>query len=236
MKRLMTAVMVLAAACASGVDFKAATVQEMAKYGATHILEWSHGDLTGTSTNATLVFTNTLTGPLSMKFEGYLLDEEFDTKVYTNALVGLAVSVGDTSSATKWISALEVAKDATPTTWASFGTDYTATIVSTPSLTNTATITSTPTLKTVTATNLVAGEAVFSAVLVTNLTIASTGTVAIDGAVASTATFTSPWVNAQTGTVSVVTTFAMTGPTITMGSLDRGRLRTFWRVLGPKQD
>ena len=219
MKRLMTAVMVLAAACASGVDFKAATVQEMAKYGATHILEWSHGDLTGTSTNATLVFTNTLTGPLSMKFEGYLLDEEFDTKVYTNALVGLAVSVGDTSSATKWISALEVAKDATPTTWASFGTDYTATIVSTPSLTN-----------------LVAGEAVFSAVLVTNLTIASTGTVAIDGAVASTATFTSPWVNAQTGTVSVVTTFAMTGPTITMGSLDQGRLRTFWRVLGPKQD
>jgi hypothetical protein len=171
MKRLMTAVMVLAAACASAADFKAATVQEMAKYGATHILEWSHGDLTGTSTNATLVFTNTLTGPLSMKFEGYLLDEEFDTKVYTNALVGLAVSVGDTSSATKWISALEVAKDATPTTWASFGTNYTATIQTT-----------------------------------------------------------------TTGTVSVVTTFAMTGPTITMGSLDRGRLRTFWRVLGPKQD
>jgi hypothetical protein len=200
MKRLMTAVMVLAATWAAGADFKAATVQEMAKYCATHILEWSHGDLTGTSTNATLVFTNTLTGPLSMKFEGYLLDEEFDTKVYTNALVGLAVSVGDTSSATKWISALEVAKDATPTTWASFGTDYTATI------------------QTTTATNLVADETVFSAVLATNLT------------------FASPWVNAQTGTVSVVTTFAMTGPTITMGSLDRGRLRTFWRVLGPKQD
>lgn len=199
-KRLMAAVMVLAAACASGVDFKAATVQEMAKYGATHILEWSHGDLTGTSTNATLVFTNTLTGPLSMKFEGYLLDEEFYTQAYTNALVGLAVSVGDTSSATKWISALEVAKDATPTTWASFGTDYTATI------------------QTTTATNLVADETVFSAVLATNLT------------------FASPWVNAQTGTVSVVTTFAMTGQTITMGSLDRGRLRTFWRVLGPKQD
>jgi hypothetical protein len=199
-KRLMAAAMVLATACAGGASFEAATVQEMAKYGATHILEWSHGDLTGTSTNATLVFTNTLTGPLSMKFEGYLLDEEFDTKVYTNALVGLAVSVGDTSSATKWISALEVAKDATPTTWASFGTDYTATI------------------QTTTATNLVADETVFSAVLATNLT------------------FASPWVNAQTGTVSVVTTFAMTGPTITMGSLDRGRLRTFWRVLGPKQD
>jgi len=122
------------------------------------------------------------------------------------------VSVGDTSSATKWISALEVAKDATPTTWASFGTDYTATIAST------------PTLQTVTPTNLVAGEKVFSAILVTNFTVAST------------ATFTSPWVNAQTGTVSVVTTFAMTGPTITMGSIDRGRLRTFWRVLGPKQD
>ena len=212
MKRLMTAVMVLAAACASGADFEAASVQEMAKYGATHILEWSHGDLTGTSTNATLVFTNTLTGPLSMKFEGYLLDEEFDTKAYTNALVGLAVSVGDTSSATKWISALEVAKDATPTTWASFGTDYTATIAST------------PTLQTVTPTNLVAGGKVFSAILVTNFTVAST------------ATFASPWVNAQTGTVSVVTTFAMTGPTITMGSLDQGRLRTFWRVLGPKQD
>lgn len=211
-KRLMTAALVLATACAYGASFKAATVQEMAKYGATHILEWSAADLTGTSTNATLTFTNTLTGPLSMKFEGYLLDEEFDTKVYTNALAGLAVSVGDTSSATKWISALEVAKDATPTTWASFGTDYTATIAST------------PTLQTVTPTNLVAGEKVFSAILVTNFTVAST------------ATFTSPWVNAQTGTVSVVTTFAMTGPTITMGSLDQGRLRTFWRVLGPKQD
>lgn len=169
-KRLMAAALVLATASAYGASFKAATVQEMAKYGATHILEWIAADLTGTSTNATLVFTNTLTGPLSMKFEGYLLDEEFDTKVYTNALVGLAVSVGDTSSATNWISALEVAKDATPTTWASFGTEP------------------------------------------------------------------SPWINAQTGTVSVVTTFAMTGPTITMGSLDRGRLRTFWRVLWPKQD
>lgn len=164
-KRLMTAALVLATACAGGASFKAATVQEMAKYNATHILEWSDADLTGTATNATLVFTNTLTGPLSMRFEGYLLDEAFDTKIYTNALAGLAVSVGDTSSATNWISALEVAKDATPTTWASFGTDYTA-----------------------------------------------------------------------TGTVSVVTTFAMTGPTITMGSLDQGRLRTFWRVLGPKQD
>ena len=212
-KRLMAAALVLATACAGGASFKAATVQEMAKYGATHILEWSDADLTGTATNATLTFTNTLTGPLSMRFEGYLLDEEFDTKVYTNALVGLAVSVGDTSSATKWISALEVAKDATPTTWASFGTDYTATIASTPTLNKTASVT-----------NLLAANAYLSAALVTNLTVAST------------ATFTSPWVNAQTGTVSVVTTFAMTGPTITMGSLDQGRLRTFWRVLGPKQD
>jgi len=189
MKKLMMMAMVvgLAWGMAQGASFKAATIQEMAKYGATHILEWSHADLTGTSTNATLTFTNTLTGPVSVKFEGYLLDQTFDTKLYTNAVGGLAVSVGDTSSATKWISALEVATDATPTYYASFGTDYTVTTIGS-------------------ATN------------------------------AMVSTVTSPWVNAQTGNVSVVTTFAMTGETITMGSLDRGALRTFWRVLSPKYD
>ena len=209
MKKLMLMAMVVGMAwgMAQGASFKAATIQEMAKYGATHILEWSHEDLTGTSTNATLTFTNTLTGPVSVKFEGYLLDQTFDTKLYTNAVGGLAVSVGDTSSATKWISALEVATDATPTYYASFGTDYTVAS------------TATPTISTIS----LMGTNVTAAVM-TNLTIAVTSTP------------TSPWVNAQTGNVSVVTTFAMTGETITMGSLDRGALRTFWRVLSPKYD
>jgi len=223
MKRnIIAGLMVLAATVAMGAEFKLATIQEMAKYNATHVLEWDHEDLTGATTNATLVFTNTLTGPLSLKFEGYLLTEAFDTRIISNQTCRLAASVGQTGAATKWINALQVANDGTPTTWASFGTDYTATVVSTPTLTSTATLLS------VTATNLVADETVFDASIVTNLTIATSGTVA------STATFASPWVNAQTGNVSVVTTFAMTGGYITMDSLDRGRLLTFWRVLGPR--
>jgi hypothetical protein len=209
--------MVLAATVAMGAEFKLATIQEMAKYNATHVLEWDHEDLTGSTTNATLVFTNTLTGPLSLKFEGYLLTESFSTRAFTNKSCRLAASVGQTGATTKWINALQVAKDGTPTYWASYGTDYTATVVSTPTLTSTVTK-QTVELK---GTNI-------TATVVTNLTVATSGTVA------STATFASPWVNAQTGNVSVITTFAMTGGYITMDSLDRGRLLTFWRALGPR--
>lgn len=218
----------------AGASALPATVQEAAKYGCTHVMDWGHGNLVGTSTNATIAFTNTFTGPVSVRFEGLILDTPFDSRSVTNPLVGLAVSVGTTSSTTKWLNGLEIAYDATPTTYSSFGTDYSVSIVSTPYLTNTAVITSTPTLQTVTPTNLVAGEEVFSAILVTNLTVASEGTVSIAGAVSSVGTVTSPWVNAQTGNVSIVTTFAMTGPTMTHTALDAGRLRTFWKVLGPK--
>jgi len=192
-KILMVVAMILAVAVCHGAGARAvtATVQEMARYGCTHVIEWSHDNLSGTTTNATLVFTNTFAGPVSLKFEGYILDAPFDSRTVTNVLGGLAVSVGNTTSATKWISALQVAKDQTPTIYSSFGTDY---------------------------------------------TVATTTTGPATNALVSTSVVTSPWVNAQTGTVSVVTTFAMTGTVLTMDALESGRLRTFWRVLGPKHD
>jgi hypothetical protein len=192
-KILMVVGMILAVAVCHGAGAKAVTasVQEMARYGCTHVIEWSHDNLSGTTTNATLVFTNTFTAPVSVKFEGYILDAPFDAQTPTNALGGLAVSVGVTGTTTKWISALQVARDRTPTIYSSFGTDY---------------------------------------------TVATTTIGPNTNALVSTSTVTSPRVNAQTANVSVVTTFAMTGTVQTMDALNSGRLRTFWRVLGPKYE
>lgn len=152
----------------AGGSLVPATLQEMAKYNATHVLQWEADDLTGTTTNATLAFTNTVTGPVALKFEGYLLDRGFDCTLVTNP-VALTVTVGTTSDTDRWINGLQIAQDQTPTNWVSFGSEATGT-------------------------------------------------------------------NAQTGSVSIVTSFAATGPVYKMNDIRRGSLRTFWRLLGPNSD
>ena len=154
----------------AGGSLVPATLQEMAKYNATHVLQWDAGDLTGTTTNATLAFTNTVTGPVALKFEGYLLDRGFDCTLVTNP-VALTATVGNTSDTNLWINGLQIAQDQTPTTWASFGSEEMGPIEIT-----------------------------------------------------------------QTGSVSIVTSFAATGPVYTMNDIRRGSLRTFWRLLGPDSD
>jgi len=154
----------------AGGSLVPATLQEMAKYNATHVLQWEAEDLTGTTTNATLTFTNTVTGPVALKFEGYLLDKGFDCTLVTNP-ANITVTVGTTSDTDRWINGLQIATDQTPTTWASFGSEV-----------------------------------------------------------------TNSWVNAQTGNVSIVTTFASTGEVVKMNDIRRGGLRTFWRLLGPHSD
>jgi hypothetical protein len=214
MKRLITiaAIALLGLNALAASSIVPATIQEMAKYGATHVLEWDHEDLTSTSTNDTHTFTNTFTGPVSVKFEGYILDTPFDSSTVTNP-TALTVSVGDTSSATKWISALQVAYDQTPTYYSSFGTDYSGTAAMTYTVATNAFITS-----------------IVDAT--TNTEYAITEITGIGAAI----TITSPWINAQTGDVSVVTTIAMTGETVKMSDLNSGLIRLFFRALGPKYD
>lgn len=106
----------LASAChAAGARMAAADVQSMARYGCTYVQTWTPGDLSGTTTNATLTFTNTFAGPVSVKCAGYLLSAPFES-AYTNGL-SLKVSVGTTGNPTNWIAAAETARSATPTVY-----------------------------------------------------------------------------------------------------------------------
>jgi hypothetical protein len=111
------------------------TLEESARYGATHCITVNAADMVAvTATNTAWTNTVAVTAPCSVKFVAYLLNQPFNdpqdvttnyTKTTTNSI---AVSCGDTNNTTRWISALQVAYDQTPTVTASYGTDYTVAV------------------------------------------------------------------------------------------------------------
>jgi len=129
------------------------------KYGATHALEFTYADLTTTSTNTTMVFTNTIAAPAGVQFVGMLLDQPFDSATQTNVF-SMTLSCGTADSTTRWISSKQVATDGTEVR-TSFGTVYTATLT-TESLTNL--------LKTASAAGIVVSN-VTDAAVVTGVTV-----------------------------------------------------------------
>ncbi len=137
MKKLMLAMMamvVAAGVCLAGGDgmtvkgggkLKPCSVTEMARYGASHVMELNAEDMVRTNTdNTAVIWTNTVTAPCSIKFCGYVLDRAFDSATTNPGPYGLTFSLGTSASSTKWINAVQVAADATPTVYGSWGTDY----------------------------------------------------------------------------------------------------------------
>lgn len=215
MKKLIAGLMVLAVGTALAAPaLRQLPWQTAVQYGATHVLEVDYTDLTGyTATNTTVAFTNTVNAPCAVEFRAMVLDRAFDSTSYTNAL-SMLCNAGYTSDPDKWVDDKEVAADGTEIRY-TFGTDYAGTvaIVSTPTLT----------LSSITPTNLVVGEEVVSAALVTNVTatVASTGMI----------TTATPLLNEQTNDVSLVTSF---GPPVANKGHDiltSGRVRLFFRIL-----
>ena len=194
---------------AAAPALRPADVKTMAKYGCTHVIEVTHDHLTTATTNTMQLFEFTVTAPYSLEFRGVQLNEAFDSRSDTNAW-DIEVSVGAGTTTNKWVDALQVAVDGPPTVYSTFGTDYAGT----------ATVTLTTT------TNLVViGDATSTVYFVTGVV----GTSAV--------TVSSPWLSSQTanGTIKI-----LVDPTDNVSQklvdLDRGRLLTFWRVLGPRYD
>lgn len=125
------------------MNVRAASLQplpegDMARYGATHVIEVVPADMTGViASNTAWAVTNLVTAPCSLKFAGMVLLQTFqDTKSYdTNNVMkttnSIALSCGTTDSTTKWINGVQVAQDQTPTVYGSFGTDYSVTCYAT---------------------------------------------------------------------------------------------------------
>jgi hypothetical protein len=104
---------------------KACAMSESAKYGATHVLELNAEDMVLTNAdNTAVIWTNTVVAPCSVKFCGYVLDQAFDSATTNPGPYGITFSLGTSSASTKWLNAVQVASDATPTVYGSWGTDY----------------------------------------------------------------------------------------------------------------
>jgi hypothetical protein len=109
----------------TGAKLKALDSLQAARWGATHYIELTAADLTLTNAdNTAMIFTNTVTAPFSMDFRGYVLDRAFDSATTNPGPYGITFSLGTSSASTKWLSSVQVASDATPTVYGSWGTDY----------------------------------------------------------------------------------------------------------------
>jgi len=108
-----------------GGKLKPCSAMEGARYGATHVLELNAEDMVLTNAdNTAVIWTNTVVAPCSIKFGGYVLDQAFDSATTNPGAYGVTFSLGTSSASTKWLNAVQVASDATPTVYGSFGTDY----------------------------------------------------------------------------------------------------------------
>lgn len=112
------------------------SIEEAARFGASHVLVVDYTDLAasaGTSTNVIVAFTNTVTAPCSIVFVCYDLFSSFDTqpglvsyngttatfnKQLTNSMT---VYSGTTTTSNLWINGVQAANDQTPTVYGSFG-------------------------------------------------------------------------------------------------------------------
>lgn len=128
---LIVAAVALGSVCArASTSITTLTNEERARYGATHVINVDFSDLAScTASNQTISFTNKVTAPCSIAFAGYQLDQAFGAVQTATNIVGLTnfnmtVTFGDTNTAARWISALQVAYASTPTVYGSFGTGY----------------------------------------------------------------------------------------------------------------
>lgn len=192
---------------AGGGKLKACSVTEMAQWGATHVLELNASDLTNTNTdNTAVIWTNTVAAPFSLRFAGYVLDKPFDSATTNPGTYGITFSLGPSTATTKWLSSVQVANDATPTVYGSFGTDYAITAVGSTAV--------------VTRCDIISSNGVTFNV-VSNVTVASTVT----------PTTTSPLLLDQASDVVILATLTPT-TTNALSSVSVGKLRCYFRIIG----
>ncbi len=115
-RMLMGVVALGAVTVVRAVDLEPLSVQEMARYGATHMLEITPEDLAATTTeNAAQTNTVTLTGPLSWEFRGFVCDRPFnDAKAFaTNgkATTTNSIAVTVTLGSKTLVNGVQVAGD-----------------------------------------------------------------------------------------------------------------------------
>jgi len=135
---IIAAAVLTAAVASAATRLMPTTIEEMARYGATHVITVTAADLAA-STNVAggIAFTNTVADPCSVKFMAYVLDKQFqDNKTWTTNGVAtttnsITLFCGDGNSSNKWINAVQAAYDQTPTITGSFGTDYSVTCYAT---------------------------------------------------------------------------------------------------------
>lgn len=211
MKKVMLMVAALASlafAARAAVEVEPLSVQEMARYGATHMVELESADLDATVT-ANVAQTNViyLPGPLCWEYRGFSCDTPFnDTKVFaTNGLPGTTNSIALTVTldAVTLVAGLQVAGDQTRTykTW----------------------IPTSGTAASTAATRVLTNVIYEAGGTTGNVTVAT-------GSIASTAVWPYAGVIASgsTGTLTVVT--GAPGAGSSLGNLTRGRARVFLRI------
>lgn len=205
----MLALAMFAGTAAQALDLEPLSVQEMARYGATDMLEITPEELAGTTgENAAQTNVIYLAGPCSWEYRGFRCDVPFnDTKAYaTNgqATTTNSIALTVTLDTATLVSGIQVAGDQTRPYKSWLPTAATAASV---------------------ATTRILTNVIYEAGAATgNVTVAT-------GTVASTAVWPYAGVIAagSTGTVTVIT--GAPGAGASLGNLTRGKARVFLRIV-----
>ena len=188
---------------------------EAARYGATHVIVINAQDMVNSgvsAVNTAVAFTNTVAAYSSIKFAGYVLKMPFETGNTLTSTNAIAFSCGITSATTKWISSVEVANDATPTVYGSFGTYSTA----------------------ATALTLTTNQLVSTGLGTNNTPCTVTGvTYTVSGATATTTMTDTRVLDSQTSAVNIICTMGASGSTgCAPTALEYGEVRVYFAIMG----
>jgi hypothetical protein len=113
MSIVLAAILAVAAIEAQAWTWEALSVAEMAANGgATHVLRFSHEDLTTTTTNTALAITNAILAGTALECVGMRMPVTFDG-ISTNYTTSLSLKVGDGSDDDLFLTATELCEDGT---------------------------------------------------------------------------------------------------------------------------
>jgi hypothetical protein len=108
----LAALMMVLSVRATSFDLVPLGIEDMARYGATHVLDVSYKDWVGytTSTNTTLTNTNALPAGTLVKLVLMKSDGQWDCETYTDSLLVYSGWAADTDG---FLESTEIAKDGT---------------------------------------------------------------------------------------------------------------------------
>lgn len=109
---VMVAMVVAMVTVAQAYTWRPLSVPEMARWGATHSLEFSYSDLTTAATNTAQTITIALPAKTAAEFRAIILDTAFDSG-NTNYTGSVLCKVGDGSDDDLYLTSTELASDGT---------------------------------------------------------------------------------------------------------------------------